>query len=165
MLVQETKSPNKAVVALIVVTLLAAVAAGSLYVYNSRNEVSSLAQSTNSVASPTAASNSQTTSTATTSSYKNGTYTATGNYSTPESSESIDLTVTIVDSTITNVSIQNSGNVRESRDYQQRFMHNCTNLVVGKNIDSVSLSRVAGSSLTSDGFNSALEQIKADATA
>lgn len=162
---QETKSPNKAVVALIVVTLLAAVAAGSLYVYNSRNEVSSLAQSTNSVASPTAASNSQTTSTATTSSYKNGTYTATGNYSTPESSESIDLTVTIVDSTITNVSIQNSGNVRESRDYQQRFMHNCTNLVVGKNIDSVSLSRVAGSSLTSDGFNSALEQIKADATA
>jgi len=166
MLVQETKSPNKAVVALIVVTLLATVAAGSLYAYNSQNEASPLAQSTNSAANSTIAGNSQTTSTASpASSYVNGTYTATGNYSTPESTESIDLTVTLVDSTITNVSIQNSGNVRESRDYQQRFMHNCTNLVVGKNINSVSLNRVAGSSLTSNGFNSALDQIKADAAA
>lgn len=163
---QETKSPNKAVVALIVVALLASVAAGSLYVYNSHNEASSLVQSTSSAANPTAASSEQTTPAATTTpSYANGIYTATGSYSTPESSESIDLTVTIVDSTITAVSVQNSGNVRESRDYQQRFMHNCTNLVVGKNIDSVSLSRVAGSSLTSDGFNTALDQIKADAAA
>lgn len=163
---QETKSPNKAVVALIVVALLASVAAGSLYVYNSHNEASSLVQSTSSAANPTAASSEQTTPAATTApSYANGIYTATGSYSTPESSESIDLTVTIVDSTITAVSVQNSGNVRESRDYQQRFMHNCTNLVVGKNIDSVSLSRVAGSSLTSDGFNTALDQIKADAAA
>lgn len=159
----ETKSPNKAVVALIVVTLLAAVAAGSLYVYNSRNEVSSLVQPTNSIASSTPADGGSAAPAATTPSYKNGSYTATGDYSTPESSESIKLTVTIADSTITNVSIQNSGNVRESRDYQQRFMRNCTNLVVGKNIDSVSLSRVAGSSLTSDGFNSALDQIKTDA--
>ncbi|WP_447589312.1 hypothetical protein [Microbacterium lacticum] len=37
--------------------------------------------------------------------------------------------------------------------------------VVGKDIDDVSVSRVAGSSLTSGGFNDALETIKADARA
>lgn len=163
---QETAPPNKAVVMLIVVTLLAAVTAGSLYVYGSQNEANSSAQSTNSASDSTAASSGQTTpATTTTLSYADGTYTATGSYATPESTESIDLTVTLVNSTITNISIQNSGNVRESRDYQQRFMHNCTNLVVGKDINSVSLSRVAGSSLTSNGFNAALDQIKADATA
>jgi hypothetical protein len=38
-------------------------------------------------------------------------------------------------------------------------------LVVGKSVDEVSLSRVAGSSLTSLGFNNALTQIKEDAKA
>ena len=37
--------------------------------------------------------------------------------------------------------------------------------VVGKDIDDLSVSRVAGSSLTSGGFNDSLETIKADARA
>lgn len=165
-LVQETKSPNKAVVSLIVIALLAAVAAGSMYILNSRSEASSSVSTTSLVANSAVASSNQTTTAAATSAtYTDGTYTSTGRYATPESSESIDLTVTIANNTITGASIHNSGNAGESRDYQQRFAHNCTSLVVGKNINAVSLSRVAGSSLTSTGFNTALDQIKADAAA
>ena len=38
-------------------------------------------------------------------------------------------------------------------------------LIVGKDIDEVSLDKVAGSSLTSGGFNAAVESIKSDALA
>jgi hypothetical protein len=37
--------------------------------------------------------------------------------------------------------------------------------VVGKSLDDIKVSKVAGSSLTSGGFNKAIEQIKTDATA
>ena len=36
-------------------------------------------------------------------------------------------------------------------------------VVVGQDIDEISVSRVAGSSLTSGGFNRAIEEIKAEA--
>ncbi len=53
----------------------------------------------------------------------------------------------------------------QSRQYQQAFMGGIAGEVVGKDIDDLSVSRVAGSSLTSGGFNDALETIKADARA
>jgi hypothetical protein len=45
------------------------------------------------------------------------------------------------------------------------FIGGIADEVVGKDIDEISVSRVAGSSLTSGGFNDAIEQIKAEAAA
>ena len=49
--------------------------------------------------------------------------------------------------------------------YQTEFEDGIGAEVIGKNIDELSVDKVAGSSLTSDGFNAALEKIKADAVA
>jgi hypothetical protein len=54
---------------------------------------------------------------------------------------------------------------RESQDYQSQFIGGIADAVVGKDIDQISVSRVAGSSLTSGGFNDAIETIKSEAAA
>lgn len=98
-------------------------------------------------------------------SYADGEYTATGSYSTPGGSEDITVTVTLADDVITAVSADGSATSGNSASYQKQFLSGYETLVVGKDIDTVSLSRVSGSSLTSNGFNEALDMIKADATA
>ena len=95
--------------------------------------------------------------------YTDGTYTADGSYQTPESVETISVTVTLQDDVITAVSVTGDPQKRESEQYQGEFIGGISDLVVGKNIDEISVSRVAGSSLTSGGFNQAIETIKAEA--
>jgi hypothetical protein len=51
----------------------------------------------------------------------------------------------------------------EARQYQQAFASAISAEVVGKDISSLSVTRVAGASLTSNGFNSALDQIRSHA--
>lgn len=106
-----------------------------------------------------------TTSTVSTGTYKDGTYQATSSYRTPESTESIGVSVTVANNVITDVSVNLSAKERDSEFYQAQFADNYKSEVVGKNINEVNLSRVAGSSLTSNGFNSALDTIKQDAKA
>lgn len=103
--------------------------------------------------------------TTTSTTYKDGTYSATGSYLTPGGRESVDLTVTIKDGIIISTVLDSSGTSRDSREYQAVFAQSYKSQVEGKNADRVSLSRVAGSSLTSNGFNMALDQIKTDAKA
>lgn len=95
--------------------------------------------------------------------YTNGTYSATGSYSTPGGRESVGLTVTIDGGIITKVDLQQNAKSSDSKQFQSRFASGYEELVVGKKISDVSLSRVAGSSLTSSGFNDAIEQIRTDA--
>lgn len=97
--------------------------------------------------------------------YKDGTYTADGSYSTPESVEKISVTVTLADDVITNVEVTGTPTKRESEQYQGQFIGGISSEVVGKKIDEISVSRVAGSSLTSGGFNKAIDEIKAEAKA
>ena len=157
--------PNPALIAIIVILLLG-IAAGAAYAATRPNEqsepITSKTTADNSdTKSPQAATNSDSSN----NTYKNGTYEATGSYSTPGGRESIDLTVTLADGVITNTTVSGSGLTSDSREHQAEFASGYKSLVVGKNIDEVSLSRVAGSSLTSNGFNDALEQIKTDAKA
>jgi uncharacterized protein with FMN-binding domain len=98
-----------------------------------------------------------------TSSYQDGTYSATGSYLSPGGRESIDLTVVIENGIITSTELTQNATDTEARQYQSAFASGYAELVEGKNVDEVSLSRVAGSSLTSNGFNNALDQIKEDA--
>ena len=100
-----------------------------------------------------------------TSNYENGTYSAKASYVTPGGIESIDLSVTITNGVITDTSVAASGNSDHAQIHQKDFADGYKSLVVGKDVDSVSLSRVSGASLTSNAFNDALDMIKQDATA
>lgn len=97
------------------------------------------------------------------SSYADGTYTAEGSYQTPESVESITVTLTLEDDVITAVDVTGDPQARESQQYQSQFIGGIAEVVVGQDIDDISVSRVAGSSLTSGGFNEAVEEIKSEA--
>ncbi len=98
-------------------------------------------------------------------SYADGTYTAEGSYATPESVETIAVTVTLEDDVITDVEVTGDPQKSESEQYQGQFIGGIADVVVGQDIDEISVSRVAGSSLTSGGFNQAIDAIKAEAAA
>jgi len=97
--------------------------------------------------------------------YADGTYTATGSYQTPESVEQVEVTITLDDGVITAVEVVGDPTRRESEEYQAQFIGGISDAVVGRSLDEISVSRVAGSSLTSGGFNQAVDEIKAEAAA
>lgn len=97
--------------------------------------------------------------------YADGTYTASGSYQTPETVETIEVTITLADDIITAVEVSGDPQASESERYQSEFIGGIDDEVVGQNIDDISVDRVAGSSLTSGGFNDAIDAIKDEAAA
>jgi uncharacterized protein with FMN-binding domain len=106
-----------------------------------------------------------TTTTTSTQEYKDGTYSATGSYLSPGGDEKIGVTLTLKDDLITNASVTPEPVSPEGKRYQTIFQSNFQPLVVGKNISDVKLTKVSGSSLTSQGFNEALATIETQAKA
>jgi hypothetical protein len=98
-----------------------------------------------------------------TSVYKNGTYSAIGSYMSPGGYDQIAVTLTLNNDIITSVSVAPQAGDRTSARYQSRFISGYQQYVLGKNIASVNLTVISGSSLTSTGFNDALAQIKSQA--
>ena len=97
--------------------------------------------------------------------YKDGTYTADGSYQTPETVETISVTLTIADGVVEDVEVTGDPQARETEQYQGQFIDGISDEVVGKSLDELNVSRVAGSSLTSGGFNEAVDSIKEQAAA
>lgn len=97
--------------------------------------------------------------------YKDGTYTATQKYSTPEDTESIRVTVTVKSDVITEVSASPSALSRDSKEYANAFVNNYKTYVVGKSLKGLKLNRVSGASLTTQGFNNAIITIQSQAQA
>ncbi|MEV4667976.1 FMN-binding protein [Microbacterium sp. LWO12-1.2] len=97
--------------------------------------------------------------------YADGTYTADGSYQTPETVEKISVTLTLADGVVTDVEVTGDPQARETEQYQGAFIDGIAAEVEGKSIDELNVSRVAGSSLTSGGFNDAVESIKEQAAA
>jgi uncharacterized protein with FMN-binding domain len=97
--------------------------------------------------------------------YADGTYAAEGSYATPESVETIEVTVTLEGDVVTAVEVVGDPQAAESQRYQSQFIGGISDEVVGQSLDDISVSRVAGSSLTSGGFNDALDAIKTEAAA
>lgn len=75
------------------------------------------------------------------------------------------ITLTIADDVITAATAEGGATTPPSSQYQSEFVNNFAALIIGKDIDDVSLDKVAGSSLTSGGFNEAVETIKSQAQA
>lgn len=97
--------------------------------------------------------------------YAAGTYTASGSYSNPGGTSEVDVEITLGDGGVVDdvtVTPKASGT---SRQYQEEFAGGIADEIVGKNIDDLDVGKVAGSSLTSGGFNQALDQIKSEAQA
>jgi uncharacterized protein with FMN-binding domain len=116
-------------------------------------------QSTAESASPAATADGGSSSTT----YKDGSYTADGSYQTPETVEKITVSLTIADDTVTAVKVTGDPQASETTHYQAQFRSGISALVVGKKLDDISVDRVAGSSLTSKGFNQAVATIRTEA--
>jgi hypothetical protein len=125
--------------------------------------------STTSAGSSTGNSSSSSGTTATstsdkTTSYKNGTYTADGSYVSPGGQEQIAVTLTVRNDLITAVSVKTVEADSEAAQYQAQFESGISAVAVGKNLGTLSVGSVAGSSLTGQGFDSALSAIRSKAT-
>lgn len=157
---------NKAkLIGLVVIALLAVAGTGGVILLNKQEQTSPAATPTASPSNSTQTSQADATeSSSSTKSYKNGSYSADGSYRTPGGTETINVDVTLADDKITSVTVTGNGDGDSAR-YQSQFEEGIAAVVVGKDIDDLQVSRVSGSSLTSTGFNNAIETIKQQAIA
>lgn len=96
--------------------------------------------------------------------YKDGSYTEPGTYVSPGGEEQISVTLTLAKNIITKMKVITVKADPTATGYEQLFEGGISAATVGKNINTLNIGVVAGSSLTSMGFNNALAKIKADAT-
>lgn len=160
---EQDSKKNTALIGIIAIVIIAAAVVGTIALKpkSDSSTISSPSSSntTSSDSSSNDTANSTTTDSATTS-YKDGTYKATGDYTSPGGNEEIDVTITISGGKVTDTSVTPLAATRESMEYQDDFVSGYKQLVVGKDLSTLSLSKVSGSSLTSRGFNEALDQIR-----
>lgn len=98
--------------------------------------------------------------------YTAGEYDAEGSYETPGGTQSVSVDVTIdAEGTIEAVEVTPQAESGNSVQFQGQFADGIADEVVGQKIDDLSVSKVAGSSLTSGGFNAAIDEIVAEAQA
>lgn len=97
--------------------------------------------------------------------FADGTYTASGDYQAPSGTETVDVTVTLAGNTITAVEVVGHATDPQAMLMQKSFAGGIAAVVVGKSLDELQVDKVGGSSLTSGGFNKAIDEIKADAAA
>ena len=142
----------------------AALALGGMSVAAALTGCASSAPQTPSAATATADSGSGSGSGAS-GSYKDGSYSAKGSYQSPGGKETIDVRVTLAKNVVTAVTVVGEATDGNAVLYQKQFAGGIADVVVGKEIGSLKVDKVAGSSLTSGGFNEAISAIKADATA
>lgn len=97
--------------------------------------------------------------------YQDGEYTATGSYIPPSNTkEEVTVSLTLADGVVTDLQVSTSGNHPTSKRYQAEFTNGVQQEVVGKPLDEVKVDKVASSSLTSSGFNKALDELKSEAS-
>lgn len=101
----------------------------------------------------------------TSASYTDGDYTAEGSYISPAGEQSVKVQLTLTDDIVTAVTVTPEADDPQAKGFQEKFAGGIADEIVGKDIDTLHVSRVAGSSLTSGGFAKAIESIKAEALA
>jgi uncharacterized protein with FMN-binding domain len=100
----------------------------------------------------------------TTGEFKDGTYKATGSYTSPAGTESVEVSLTVKNDVIESVQVTPKASHPTSRNYQALFSQGISQKVVGKKLSEVqNVGRVNGSSLTTNGFANAISAIKEQA--
>jgi hypothetical protein len=92
--------------------------------------------------------------------YRNGTYSTTAAYTVPGYTETVGVSLTITNDSITATSATNMSNNGESSFYQNDFISKYSSSVVGKKLATLSLGKIGASSLTPNGFNAAVAKIR-----
>ena len=95
--------------------------------------------------------------------YADGTYEAVGNYTAPSGLAGITVSIKVHNDAVSWVHVAPGTFVGDPFTFQDKFAKAVPDLVLGKDLDEVSVSRVAGSSLTSEAFNLAIDKIKTEA--
>ncbi|WP_028280788.1 hypothetical protein [Arthrobacter sp. H5] len=95
--------------------------------------------------------------------YADGTYTQSGSYQTPGGEETINVTLTVESDVVTDAVAEPMPSNPTTELYQGKFSSGIKEQIVGRNLDELDVTKVSGSSLTSSGFRSAVDQIKAEA--
>jgi uncharacterized protein with FMN-binding domain len=95
--------------------------------------------------------------------YADGTYTEDGEYISPAGPSEVTVEITLKDDTVTAVTVTPLQTDPTAKGFQTKFADGVADVIVGHDIDTLDVSRVGGSSLTSGGFNDALAKIKAEA--
>jgi uncharacterized protein with FMN-binding domain len=103
------------------------------------------------------------TTTSSNATYKDGSYTEPGTYVSPGGVEHISVTLTLAKNVITAMKVITVKADPTATGYEGMFEGGIAAATVGKNINTLNIGVVSGSSLTSMGFNMALAKIKADA--
>lgn len=96
--------------------------------------------------------------------YKDGTYSAEGDYASHIGPEHIEVTLTLKDDIITSATVTPGAVNPTSMHYQGLFISGYQQVVIGKDISTLTVGKVSGSSLTPKGFNDAIAKIKAEAS-
>lgn len=95
--------------------------------------------------------------------YKDGSYAAQGGYLTPGGAESIGVRLNVSGDQIVSAEVEVEASSPTARQFQRQFATRYASQVVARDLASVDISRLAGASLTSLGFENALTRIKAAA--
>lgn len=95
--------------------------------------------------------------------FKNGTYSSTGVYTSPAGKEQVNVSVVLENDIITDVTFKGLAENPKSINMQEQFESGYKTQVVGKNIGTLKVTKVSGSSLTPIGFNDAIAKIKDEA--
>ncbi|MCW2752188.1 MAG: hypothetical protein JWR83_3298 [Aeromicrobium sp.] len=115
--------------------------------------------------SPTTAATTDSSSSTSSATYKDGSYDAKGAYPNPAGSSTIEVKLTLASGKVTQITVTPEATDPTSKGFETQFAGGISAEVVGKSIDSLNVSTVAGSSLTVQGFDKAIDTIKADAKA
>ncbi|GAB08386.1 hypothetical protein GOARA_011_00020 [Gordonia araii NBRC 100433] len=100
--------------------------------------------------------------TASAANYKNGSFSGTGTYTLPVGTSDLGVQMALANNVVRSASVTYSA-LPISREFQTRWWNASRGKIVGKNIDQIHVGKTAGSSLTPNGFNGALAQIKSQA--
>jgi uncharacterized protein with FMN-binding domain len=156
---------NKAkLLGLVVIGLLALGGTGAVIVLNKQENTQPTEGATAPEQSTAVEADSSESTTQSSNNYRDGEYSADGSYRTPGGNETITVTLSLKDNAVTAVSVDGNG-TGESAEYQAMFKQGISKEVIGKKIDQINVSRVSGSSLTSTGFNNAIDTIEREASA
>ncbi|HPU13700.1 MAG TPA: FMN-binding protein [Aeromicrobium sp.] len=95
-----------------------------------------------------------------------GDYEAEGVYQSPAGVQRVAVSLTLAaDGTVTDLDVDGLASSGESAQFQKLFESGINDEVVGKSIAELDVSEVSGSSLTSGGFNAAIDDIISQAQA
>lgn len=103
--------------------------------------------------------------TAASSVFRDGSYVEDGSYQSPAGTAEITVKLSLANDIVTAVTVTGHATDPSAKQYQQDFISGISGQVVGKKISDLSVTKVSGSSLTSNGFRSAVAKIENEARA